>query len=144
MESELALVTQDQVGGRNVIVGYERHVIPLASSVIQLETNFVAYDFGREPTTARWVEQCLDNSYRLALRRHKEFYPRWTEFRRLIPVGTVILIVSSAVQSDAVAYCVGLKCPRVWLRPKVPVVMDSASLSVHYFKRSPRLGSMYY
>lgn len=138
LESQSILFSEDQIGGRPTVIGYDKR-FKWRWFATQLNTFLVAIDFGEDLITVATIEAALSDSFEYA----KQNYNGWPRGLQS-GLGVISILISSRIDECAIDYCRELKSGKKWAGFTVPVAIDSSTGQVHYFDRNPLWGRIYY
>jgi len=130
--------SEDSILNRPTVIGYEKKFRWLWGAT-QLNTFFVAADFGDELITADILDQFIDEAFTYAL-DHQTGWPRGYQSAH----GVVVFLMSTKVDQEAMIYCEEISSAKMWAGFAIPVVIEKQYGYVHYYKKKPMWGRMYF
>jgi hypothetical protein len=138
LESQSIFFSEDAINNWPAVIGYDKR-FKWRWLATQMNTFLVAVDCGSNLVDVTTIEAVLAESFEYASRNYNG-WPRGMQSG----IGVITILISSKIEESAIEYCHKLKSGKKWAGFTVPVVLNSSTNQVYFFKRNPVWGRVYY
>jgi len=138
LDSNSRLFSRDSICDKPTAIVYDKE-FKWQWLATQLNTFIIISNFAEESVSPLAIEKVLFEAFGYA-KLHYNGWPRGVQSNMAI----IAIAISEHIEDEAVIHCNELRSKKRWAGFSIPVAIDAAANKVHFFKKYPMRGIIYY